>query len=345
MIDALGDMVITIPLIRELKKAYPASYITLVCNDYTCNLVEHLPYVDEVKVCNQVKRGKHNFERCFYQAFRFVNDFFRDRLYELVIVPTRAASVLERLIAVMVKSEQRVICTSGSCDGEIFLEINGNILYKGRCNVLDRNVHIMRLLGHDVSDMSLEMPVAKDDIQYVDKLFSQSNVSDKAVKVVICLSTGAKFRDWPAERYAYVAKWLVKCKNAEIILVGDMKTAGEYGNVFKKIFDSEYVHNFIGVTTMRQLSEVLRRSDFYLGGDTGTMHLAAANKLSGVVITKDWEGADVPNKLYHEKTYLFKFLKPKKSLLGCENGCLETEPHCILQITAEDVIDEIEKMV
>lgn len=176
-------------------------------------------------------------------------------------------------------------------------------------------------------------------------LWVHYNVSDKAVKVVICLSTGAKFRDWPAERYAYVAKWLVKCKNAEIILVGDMKTAGEYGNVFKKIFDSEYVHNFIGVTTMRQLSEVLRRSDFYLGGDTGTMHLAAANKLSGVVITKDWEGADVPNKLYHEKTYLFKFLKPKKSLLGCENGCLSSEPHCILQITAEDVIAEIEKII
>ena len=70
-------------------------------------------------------------------------------------------------------------------------------------------------------------------------LWVHYNVSDKAVKVVICLSTGAKFRDWPAERYAYVAKWLVKCKNAEIILVGDMKTAGEYGNVFKKIFDSD----------------------------------------------------------------------------------------------------------
>lgn len=67
-------------------------------------------------------------------------------MYELVIVPTRAASVLERLIAVMVKSEQRVICTSGSCDGEIFLEINGNILYKGRCNVLDRNGNITDLL-------------------------------------------------------------------------------------------------------------------------------------------------------------------------------------------------------
>lgn len=145
-----------------------------------------------------------------------------------MIVPTRAASVLERLIAVMVKSEQRVICISGSCDGEIFLEINGSISYKGRCNVLARNVHIMRLLGYDVSDMPLEMLVIKDDIQYVDKLFSKFNVSDTAVK---------------------------------------------------------------------------------------------------------------------EKKYLFKFLRPKKSLPGCENGCLETEPHCILQITAEDVIDEIEKMV
>ena len=63
--DVLGDMVITIPFFRELRRAYPDSHITLVCNQSIYNLVEPMPYVDKILTVQQI-RGVNT---CLYGAF------------------------------------------------------------------------------------------------------------------------------------------------------------------------------------------------------------------------------------------------------------------------------------
>ena len=53
--DVLGDMVITVPFFRELRRAYPDSHITLVCNQSIYNLVETMPYVDKILTVQQIR--------------------------------------------------------------------------------------------------------------------------------------------------------------------------------------------------------------------------------------------------------------------------------------------------
>lgn len=63
--DVLGDMVITVPFFRELRRAYPDSHITLVCNQSIYNLVEIVPYVDKILTIQQIREG----DTCLNGAF------------------------------------------------------------------------------------------------------------------------------------------------------------------------------------------------------------------------------------------------------------------------------------
>ena len=49
-VDEIGDVVLTTPLIRELRKNLPHAWITLVVKPEVYNLIETCPYVNEVLV-------------------------------------------------------------------------------------------------------------------------------------------------------------------------------------------------------------------------------------------------------------------------------------------------------
>ena len=50
--DAIGDFILTSPVLRELRKNYPDSHITLVCNPLVYDLAEKCPYIDEILSCD-----------------------------------------------------------------------------------------------------------------------------------------------------------------------------------------------------------------------------------------------------------------------------------------------------
>ncbi|MCL6621940.1 MAG: hypothetical protein K6T55_07525 [Syntrophobacterales bacterium] len=47
-LDEIGDLILTSPFIRELRRNLPNSYITLVVKPETYNLLEKCPYIDEL---------------------------------------------------------------------------------------------------------------------------------------------------------------------------------------------------------------------------------------------------------------------------------------------------------
>ena len=86
-VDALGDMVLTLPFLRELRVAYPDAEITIVCSQLVLDLVEKSPYVDEVLVCPVVRHAKHLFFHRLNECLTFVREVFRGRCFDLAFSP------------------------------------------------------------------------------------------------------------------------------------------------------------------------------------------------------------------------------------------------------------------
>ena len=49
-IDRIGDVILSTPIPREVKRKYPNSFIAVLVQDYTKDIYLNNPYVDEIIV-------------------------------------------------------------------------------------------------------------------------------------------------------------------------------------------------------------------------------------------------------------------------------------------------------
>jgi len=91
---------------------------------------------------------------------------------------------------------------------------------------------------------------------------------------------------------------------------------------------------------------LLARADLYLGGDTGTMHLASAAGLPAVVVSchpRDGSpaGTNAPGRFGPWAARPSRVLQPATGLPGCGSGCVAAAPHCITTIDVADAADAV----
>ena len=53
----IGDVILATPILSELKKQYPDSYITLMIFSNAYDIVKGLPFIDEIFIYNKKKDG------------------------------------------------------------------------------------------------------------------------------------------------------------------------------------------------------------------------------------------------------------------------------------------------
>ncbi len=59
--DRIGDVVLSTPLPREIKKVYPNSFVAVMVRNYTKDIYLNNPYVDEIIIYDETKKGFKNF--------------------------------------------------------------------------------------------------------------------------------------------------------------------------------------------------------------------------------------------------------------------------------------------
>ena len=88
------------------------------------------------------------------------------------------------------------------------------------------------------------------------------------------LGSRISLKRWRTERFAAVADWLIKQKNAQILFVGTRDEVHIISTVQRQMRGKSI--NLAGETTVPQLAELLNRCHLFLGNDSGPMHVAAA---------------------------------------------------------------------
>ncbi len=116
--------------------------------------------------------------------------------------------------------------------------------------------------------------VAAEDAAWAESWLSAQALSRTRPLVAIHPGAGAAVKQWPAERWAAVARRLIEHCDAQIVLTG---SAGE-----RPLADALVAHagypalNAAGQTTLGQLAALLARCALVLGSDCGPLHLAVA---------------------------------------------------------------------
>ena len=157
-----------------------------------------------------------------------------------------------------------------------FLANNKKFIFKKNSNIN----HIKQLtnyFGFDCSELFIETNAKEEQIVL-------QNISDKFKYFVIFPGGNWKPKIWSVENYnVLLKKILEKNKNIKFILVGSKNEEKVYLNEISKNINSKYIINLFG-KTLTQTAAYMKKSQLFIGNDSGLTHMASATNLKSIVL-------------------------------------------------------------
>lgn len=351
-LDEIGDVVLTTSFLREVRNSYPKAKITLIVKPQVYNLVELCPYVDEILIFKR-SEGKFKFFHNIYEAYKFAKTYLRGENFDLALLPRWDADYYyASFIAFFSQAKERIAFSENVTEyksennkgyDKLFTKVFD---YRKPCHEVEKNLYLLKQLGGTITDDSLELWNDTDDEKYIDSLLKNY---EKEYLIALVVSASSNKREWLPEKFSALMTMLVKDnKNVRFVLLGDKINTEKIKNKIVNNFLASYVIDCVGKTTLRQTYTILKRCKFFIGLDTGPMHIAAVTKVNGIVLSchpqnGDKQHGNAPERFGPWKSNL-KVIRPLNGLEDCKNGCRKNYAHCINQITVEQVFGEYKQL-
>lgn len=350
-----GDLINASPVIREIRRLYPTAIIDLILLDRCQELVSSCPYIDNVYTFLPVRMDAVIIEQFKYYSM-IVEDMLLNNYYSIVFnLGSYSRSYLlgymsgalyqygrqfnDDYIFNMVLKKDLPLLTRNIADFKIF----GNHTVDKYLSVIDN------LLGIPVNDRHIETWYSYEDKEYVDNILKNINI-DKVNLYAIGVGGSGERKKWPTERYAEMINMLIEAKideKAIYVVIGGPSDRVEAEKLLSHV-RSKRVINLAGICSFCQTAAFISNCVMYIGNDTSTMHIAAAESIP--VLTPNCHPLDtlveshipVSCRPYDVPAVI---VLPKHGLDECSNSadvygcCRVKESHCIKQITIEKMLE------
>jgi ADP-heptose:LPS heptosyltransferase len=351
-LDEIGDVVLTSPFLRELRRNAPQARITLIVRPELRNLVEFCPYVDKVLSFNSRSAGRLAGFRRNLKALIFARRHLKGH-FDLAMIPrwgadTQSATYLayfsgaSRRAAYSEHLHAAKARLNPGFDG-LLTHAMGGI---GPKHELEWNLDFLSSLGGRVTSSDLELWLTESDRQFVARTLSAHGVRERDPLIAFVPGAGVERRRWPIHRWIELGRRLQAEFGFRPALIGS-DSERDLGAIIESDLGNIAI-NLIGRTTLRQTGAVLERCVLVVSNDTGPMHVAAAVGAPVVEISGHPLGGDAD----HESSPVHFgpwgiphiVLQPEQPIPTCNGSCSSLEPHCILKIKVENVHEAVRKL-
>jgi len=344
-LDSLGDVVMTTPLFRALKKAHPGSRCTVVVQEGYKSLLVTNPHVDEILTLPKVRPAwLPQSTRRLLAATALYWKRLRKRHFDFAVSPRWDVDThLATFLCVLTHAAGRVGYSEKASPEKQQINRGFDAAYNiclpagsVRHEVL-RNLSIADALGATATDSTLEIQLTERDRRSAAKLLAK--VSDSTRLVAIGIGAASPSRRWPLKRYADVVNWLTREYNIQPAIVC---SAAELGQALKLTALLQRTPIIVSGSRLREVCAVLERCDLFVGNDSGCAHLAAAMDCKVIVISRHPRDGD-PNHFNSPLRFAphcahGRVLQPATALGDCKDACRSGQPHCITNVSVEEVV-------
>jgi lipopolysaccharide heptosyltransferase II len=261
----MGDVILTTPLVRRLKEAFPEAKLSYLTQDTFAPLLWNNPHLDEV-IAWPVRGSFAEQWRVYYQV--------RQRRFDLAI--DLFGNPRTALMTWMTGASIRV---GGDFRGR-------GKLYNVRLpapitelNAIDFHWRSLEALGIDKGDDRTEIFLTEEEKKWARNFLEEMSI--EVARPIVGLHPGATWpnKRWPEKYFAELARRLVD-RNIQVLITqgpGEEKIVME---VMRQIAPPKLTGaaNIISlpVLALRQLASVQKQMQVFVANDCGVMHLAVA---------------------------------------------------------------------
>ena len=326
--DRLGDVVLSTPVIRLIRKKYPEAYVAFMVRPENRDVVRNNSHLNEIIIYD-----KYGAQKSFIDTLKF-SLWLKKKKFDMAIAlhPTNRVHLMMFIAGIPIRA---------GYDREMGYLLTEKIEHskqEGIKHEIDYNFDLLEKIGIDIAgaDRHPYMGTSDDDKKMID--FTQKSYGINAN--IIALHPGASCRSkrWAPERFAAVADLLAERYGSDIIIVGGDETATLSNTIISAM--KHKAVDLTGILLLGELAEFLSRCRILISNDSGPVHVSVAVNTPVVAIfgrndpglsPERWGPAGEKDMIIHKNA-------------GCQE-CLahncDKDFECLKAITEEDVINAV----
>ncbi len=266
----IGDTVLTVPFLRNLRQAFPNANIDLMLEPFSGQVLEGCPYVNRIIPFEFRTIHKYSAasQRSRLAGYVHYWNMLRHARYDAVFALKRSLS--SALLVWAARIPRRI---GFSTEGRAFL-LTDPVPYRQDQHEVQSFLDCLRAIDVPIGSDALELWPSPHDETNTQRMFAEKGWTRKDLKIIVHAAASLPAKQWPLDRFAEVMKAVRLRHDARFIYTGAKADAALYAAI-------EHMGPFDGLdlcgkTNLHENLAVYRSADLFFGVDSGPMHMAAA---------------------------------------------------------------------
>jgi heptosyltransferase II len=266
----VGDVLFTTPVIRNLREFYPQAEIAYLANGRTADFIKSNPDIARVFVYER-DEFVGNYQKYFglfnsirKERFDLVFDFSLNSSFDFLT----AAGGIKKRVGFDYRKRGRFLTDRVPLTG--FEEKH----------IIEYYLDLLRLVQVPVKTKEMRLDVPSQDIQWAGDWLARHHISLTKPLLAVLPGGGAswgqaaRYKRWPAFKYAQLIDKIIENFDAGIILMGDPKEE----ELCREVVSLAHfpLHFAVGETSLLGLAALLKRCQGAVVNDGGPLHVAVA---------------------------------------------------------------------
>jgi heptosyltransferase-2 len=279
--DGIGDMVLTSGMLRELRRQLPATRITLICQTPWASWMRTCPWVDDVVDVEMTSGGVREPRRLF-ELLRFVKRVWPLELEVLIQPGTVYWYAPSRALAWFSGAPVRVCWEDPDAGVDTGSELHThNLPYPNCLHETEKCFRMLEVIGLKGEARRLDTWWTSEDASHGDEIVRDARKGRRKL-VALGLAASEPPRRWPPERYLDVIREVAAQRDVAFLALGGTDVVDSCRWLSAQ---APGVVTYPGDRLpLGVIWAAIAQCDLYLGNDSGLMHMAAAARISVVVV-------------------------------------------------------------
>ncbi len=284
-LDLIGDLVLSLTVVRALKRTYPEAEIDLLALPSSANVAAYDPNLAQIIAYdpNIWRRPQALLKPGNWRKLRSLIGTLRRRDYDLAVsVYGKWAASL----AVLSGAKRRVGYRSEGFPGFMTDTAAGGVPGRWRHwspldnkHEVDYCLELARAAGAvlTLEDRIPRLYVNEQTRQEVEQLLQREGAQpDKPLIICHINSNNGQSKRWPIPYWAFLIDRMIRELGANIVLTGVFGDLPQIERVLQHTHERGNVINLTGKTSLVQLTALLQQADLLISGDSGPLHIGVA---------------------------------------------------------------------
>lgn len=273
-LDHIGDVMLTISSIRQVRKNFPNAHITLLCGPWMKSIMQMQPEIDEIKTYSyfdvKSQLGVRTPEKGEYEALL---KELKGEYFDLSIHMRRHEETKE--IAMQVAD----YCLTYSTDAEHEEKITNPIPSVRDYGHVSPRLSFMeqaeQLVGFtNARDAIRPLTLSQATIDSANAKIAAEPLFQKDIVVGIHAGAGGYFKCWDYEKFAALADFIAADKKCAVLLLGGESEVALNQKIMGLMKHKDNVASIAATSTLPEFLHVLKSIDYFIGNDSGPKHMA-----------------------------------------------------------------------